>query len=254
MALRPDSDEIQPRVLRDFTALHQIDPSWAGSLILSLGLDAGGAALSIAANIAGAVTLAVDDDPAHLRDVIRTGACDFVVNSLDEAIRAMKNEVRKGAPLSVALSVDPCAVILEIIDRGLAPRLFATFVPPRQSSAKQGLNELLSRAVVHLRSLGARLVHFGDTPAPVGFLDSATLIDGFIEQRHWSLYSFACKSATDLRSFDAGALAQLPSGDTLRRRWLEAAPRILQRQRPPHRSLWLTPQEAEAITAGKFNL
>jgi len=211
-----------------------------------LGLDAAGAALTIAGNIAGAVTLAIDDDPAHLREVIRTGACDFVVNSLDEAIRAMKNEVRKGAPLSVALSVDPRVVLPEIVDRGLAPQLFATFVPPHSPPAKDVSDEL-SPAAVHLQSLGATLAHFNDAPVPEGFLDAATLVDAIIEQHNWNLCSFAFESAAELRTFDASALSRLSSGDTLRRRWIEVAPRILQRQRPPQRFLWLTQQEADAI-------
>ncbi len=243
MASHSVSDELQPRALRAFTALQQLHPNWAGSLILCLGLDAAGAALSIAGNIAGAVTLAIDDDPAHLREVIRTGACDFVVNSLDEAIRAMKNEIRKGAPLSVALAADPRVVLPEIVDRGLAPQLFATFVPPHSPPAKD-----VSSAAVHLQTLGATLVHFGDAPVPEGFLDAATLVDAIIEHHGWNLCSFAFKSAAEIRTFDASALSRLSSGDNLRRRWLEVAPRILQRQRQPQRYLWLTQQEAEAIT------
>ena len=82
-------------------------PLLAGLLILSLGLNPAGAALSTAANVAGAVSLAIDNNLTRLREVVRTGACDFVVTTLDEAIRAMKNEVRKHAPLSVALEADP---------------------------------------------------------------------------------------------------------------------------------------------------
>ncbi|HMH11864.1 MAG TPA: hypothetical protein VK578_02035 [Edaphobacter sp.] len=237
----PNSDEIQPRILRTFTALHHLHQDWGGSLILSLGLDTHGAALSVAANIAGAVSLAIDPDPDHLREVIRTGAADFVVNTLDEALRAMKNEVRKRAPLSIALAADPIPVLNEILDRGLAPQLFATFLPS---------NPHIAEFAATLNSLGAALVDFTDNPAvSPGFQSSQSILVPFLNQHGWLLQTLTFETPARLRSFDSEALAFLPPEDTLRRRWLEAAPRILQRQRPPQRSLWLTPHEAESLAS-----
>ncbi len=120
---------VQSRILRAYTALLQLRPDWGGALILSLGLAPDGAALAAAANIAGAVSLSIDDDSDRIREIVRTGAVDFVVHTLDEAIRAMKNEVRKRAPLSVALSADPLASLEEAAARGLAPQLFSSFLP-----------------------------------------------------------------------------------------------------------------------------
>jgi urocanate hydratase len=72
-----------------------------------------------------------------------------------------------------------------------------------------------------------------------------------LNSRKWTLQTFTFDTASALRSFDAKALQLLSPKDpqeTLRRRWLEAATRILQRQRPPQRSIWLTRSEAEMLS------
>jgi len=241
----PPGDAVQPRILRTYTVLQQLRPDWAGSLILSVGLGPQGAALSIASNIAGAVSLAIDHDPTHLREVVRTGAVDFVVNTLDEAIRAMKNEVRRGTPLSVALDLEPTAALAEIAERGLAPQLFSVF-----SAAVPGIDH----RALELQQIGAELISFQDDdvtsdPQP-GFRNSQTLLAPLLEQRSWQLVTCTFETAGHLRAFDARALELLSPEDTLRRHWLQSAPRILQRQRPPQRSLWLTTEEAATFSAG----
>ncbi len=239
MSPPPQPDQTQPQILRTFTTLHLLRPDWGGSFVLSLGLDTQGAALSVAANIAGAVSLAIDPDPTHLRDVVRTGAADFVVNTLDEAIRTMKNEIRKRTPLSIALNADPTLTFNEILDRGLAPQLFATFLPPSPH---------IAQCAATFQSLGATLIDFTEGPnASPNFQSSQSILTPFLNQHDWRLQTLTFETTAALRAFDAEALARIPPGDTLRRRWLEAAPRILQRQRPPQRSLWLTKIESRPI-------
>lgn len=227
-------------MLRTYTALHFLRSDWAGNLILSLGLSPRGAALSVAANIAGAVTLAIDPDPVHLREVVRTGACDFIVNSLDEAVRAMKNEVRKCAPLSVALNAELAPALAEIEERGLSPQLFSNFVPHNQE---------IDHAISHLRSLGAMMVDFDEGRVPPNnFTSSDSIVAPLLRRERWHLYEFAFDTLPGLRAFDAKLLST-PEADGLRRRWIEAAPRVLPRQHPPTRSLWLTREEASTLRA-----
>ncbi len=252
MSTNPTPDQTQPQILRTYTTLHQISPTWGGQLILSLGLNPAGAALSTAANIAGAVSLAIDNYPTHLREVVRTGAADFIVNTLDEAIRAMKNEVRKRAPLSVALNADPFLTLTEILERGLTPQLFATFLSPSNLTPAQ--TTTLTHGARQFQSQGASLIDFSgeSTLHPVPFTPSDTLLTPLLAERHWTLQTLTFDTPAALRAFDAKALTLLSPEDphdTLRRRWLEAAPRILQRQRPPHRSLWLTESESSAISS-----
>ena len=238
----PDPDETQPRILRTFTTLHQLRPTWGGSLTLSLGLDPAGAALAIAANIAGAVSL--DNNPTHLREVVRTGACDFVVTTLDEAIRAMKNEVRKHAPLSVALDADPFLALNEILERGLSPQLFSTFLPPSGLTPEQ--ISTLTQAVRQFQSEGTSLIDFSSGEITF-FTPSDKLLSPLVTERHWTLHTPTFATPAALRVFDARALSLLPETDPLRRRWLLAAPRILQRERPIRRALWLTDHESQIL-------
>jgi urocanate hydratase len=239
-------NQLQPQILRTYTTLHQLRATWPGSLILSLGLNPEGAALSTAANIAGAVSLAIDNNPVHIREVVRSGACDFVVTTLDEAIRAMKNEVRKHAPLSVALQIDPFLALNEILDRGLLPQLFSTFLPSSDLTTDHTV--ALTQAALHFQTQGASLIDFTQSNAQT-FTSSDTLLIPLLAERHWTLHTFSFDTPAALRSFDAHALSLLSPDETLRRRWLEAAPRILQRQRPPQRSLWLTESELSAINS-----
>lgn len=248
MASLSQHDQTQPRILRTFTTLHHLRPTWGGALILSLGLDPAGAALAIAANIAGAVSLAIDDNPTHLREIVRTGAVDFVVNTLDEAIRAMKNEVRKRAPLSIALNADPFLMLAEIQDRGLAPQLFSGFLSPANLTREQA--STLTKAAHQFQTEGAFLIDFTDRPSRSPFTPGNELVSPLLTRHNWELQTFTFDTAATLRAFDARALALLSpehTDDTLRRRWLEAAPRILQRQRPPHRALWVTEHEKHIL-------
>ena len=63
-----------------------------------------GRALLLAGNIAGAASLAVTADAAAQKQSIRDGVADFLVNSLDEALRILKNEVRKREPVAVCVA------------------------------------------------------------------------------------------------------------------------------------------------------
>ncbi|HEU4635382.1 MAG TPA: hypothetical protein VFS41_04340 [Edaphobacter sp.] len=229
-------------MLRAYTTLLQLRSDWGGAFVLSLGLSPAGTALPIASNIAGAVSLSIDQDPDHIRAVVRSGAVDFVVNSLEEAVRAMKNEVRKHAPLSVALHADPLQALEEILARGLAPQIFSTFLPPEAQ---------VLAAAEKFHSLGAELVDFAEDPAQAShphLRQSSSILESLLISRSWKMRTFSFESTTQLRHLDASVLSILPPDDRLRRRWIEGAARILQRQRPPHRCLWLSPREDEELS------
>lgn len=232
-------DPVQSRILHIYTALDQIHSDWGGSFILSLGLNPWGAAFSVAAHIAGAVSLSIDNNSDHLREIVRSGVADFVVTTLDEAIRTMKNEVRKHAPLSVALNSDPLIALEESVTRGLAPQLFFSSFPEGPE---------IMRGAQHFHALGAKLLHCReDQPTPAGFLRCNALVDRILQQNSWQAKTFCFATPSALREFDARALSLLPKDDALRRRWLTSVPHFLQRQRPPQRTLWLTEQEAKML-------
>jgi Urocanase Rossmann-like domain len=218
------NDTPQLRTLRAFTLLHHLRPDWRGSLILNLGLDPQGTAVALASNIAGAVCLSLEQDPAIARQALRSGACDFVVNTLDEALRAMKNEVRQHKPLSVGLQGNQSEILDEIFERGVAPQLVTGLVDPA--------------ALQKFQTQGA--IVFTD-------VEAATLLASIAEESQWTAHDFPQLTSAALKSFDIHTAEILPPEDTFRRTWLAAAPRLFPRETPPHRVLWLNPSEAEQL-------
>ena len=227
----------QERILRTFTALYSLRQDWGGALIVALGLTPDGAALAAASNIAGAVCLSVEDDPTHIKDAIRSGACDFIVNTLDEALRTIKNEIRKHLPLSVGLQADPVATFEEIFERGVTPDLFAA----------RSDHTAASTIVKRFRSNGISILDLDRNDADMSARHVGTQLDTVLRQRQWRLHSFTFETSSALRTFEADALSVLAGEDQLRLIWLRAAPKILQRERPWRRVLWLTADEEKTL-------
>jgi hypothetical protein len=192
-----------------------------GKLILLAPLDDAGAAISLAANISGAALLGVDHYGERLKWGVRHGVCDFLVNHLDEALRILKNEVRKQQPASVWLQADPAVSLHEIADRGVQPDIFAWAAA--EESHSQSLAELVARGAVPL------------TGAP----------DLLPCQVTWTVASAA---SLWLPKMDSLAAKVLGSPLDERRRWLQYAPRYLGRAYQMQRFLRLTPDEAEQFT------
>jgi urocanate hydratase len=95
-----------------------------GGRLLCVGeLDEDGRALMVAGNIAGVASLAVRADPASQKQAIREGVADFLVTNLDEAIRILKNEIRKREAVAVCVGVAPETIEKEMLERGVLPDL-----------------------------------------------------------------------------------------------------------------------------------
>jgi uncharacterized protein YqeY len=95
-----------------------------GGKLLYIGeLSEAGQELAIAGNIAGAATLAAMVDQAVSRQAMRLGIVDFVVTTLDEALRILKNQVRKREPAAVCVEASPEVVEREMLERGVLPDL-----------------------------------------------------------------------------------------------------------------------------------
>jgi urocanate hydratase len=94
-----------------------------GRLLYAGELDRAGAAMMVAGNVAGCATLAVAADEAARKQAIRDGIGDFVVTSLDEALRILKNEIRKRNSVGVCVGADRLAMEQEMLERGVLPDL-----------------------------------------------------------------------------------------------------------------------------------
>jgi hypothetical protein len=95
------------------------EPSLGGKLFYAADLDADARALVIAANIAGAATLTASDDPEVRKQAMRDGVVDFLVTTLDEALRILKNEVRKRETVAVCVTQAPENVEQQMRERGV---------------------------------------------------------------------------------------------------------------------------------------
>jgi urocanate hydratase len=109
--------------------------SLEGKLIVSGGMGGMGGAQPMAATIAGAAFLGIEADPERIKKRLRTGYCDFMVNSLDEALRILKNAIRKKESISVGLVGNCANVIPELAARGVLPDILTD-----QTSAHDPLN------------------------------------------------------------------------------------------------------------------
>ena len=83
--------------------------------------DAGHAGRIAHACPAGAVRV----QPDAAREAVCNGTVDFAVNTLDEALRILKNEIRKQQAVSVLLQSDVSPALAEAADRGAQPDLIA---------------------------------------------------------------------------------------------------------------------------------
>jgi len=99
------------------------EPSLSGKLLYAGQLDEEARALLVAANIAGAASLAASADAAARKQFMRDGVVDFLVTSLDEALRILKNEIRKRETVAVCVALEPETVEQEMLERGVAPDL-----------------------------------------------------------------------------------------------------------------------------------
>src|SRR3954454_5940495 len=114
----------------------------AGKLIVSGGMGGMGGAQPLAATMTGACFLGIDPDPERIKKRLRSGYCDFMVNSLDEALRILKNAIRKKENVSVGLVGNCTEVIPELAERGVVPDILTD-----QTSAHDPLNGYVSHGM-----------------------------------------------------------------------------------------------------------
>jgi urocanate hydratase len=91
----------------------------SGKLIVSGGMGGMGGAQPLAATLNGAVFLGIDVDPQRIERRVRTGYCDRIAMSLDEALDICEDAREQRRAVSVGL-VGNCAEVLpELVKRGV---------------------------------------------------------------------------------------------------------------------------------------
>ena len=220
--------DLQRQTLRLYGELIARRESWAGQLVFAYGAGASATGLPAAVSIAGGTSLLLDPDSAAVKSVFRQGGVDFVVNTLDEALRVLKNEIRKHRPLSVALegAVEPA--IEEMRERGVLPDL--------QVSVGEELGHELKLGVERLQVAGE-----GDVLIP-----SAPL-EAWLTERGWREVVLERASTLEMRELDARLLALFPEGDVVRRTWVQRIGHYQRVVAGGARVVWLTETERAAV-------
>jgi len=109
--------------------------SLEGKFVLTGGLGGMGGAQPLAATMNGAVFLGLEVDPSRIEKRLKSGYCDKIAHSLDEALRMIDDARKNRQSLSVGL-VGNCADVLpEIVKRGIVPDILTD-----QTSAHDALN------------------------------------------------------------------------------------------------------------------
>jgi urocanate hydratase len=193
------------------------EPALGGKLLYAGELDELGRAMMVAGNVAGCATLAGTGDAASQRMAIRDGVADFVVTSLDEALRILKNEIRKHNTVSVCIGMDRGPVEREMIDRGVLPDLIFAGDP---------------NARPHAIAFGGRVREI----LPAEFEQDETFV----------MWQMAQGMARWMPKLDA-IVAECLDSDAWSRRWLRLSSRYCGRAALTQRVVGCTPEMARKI-------
>jgi urocanate hydratase len=222
----------QLETLRLYGRLIDQREDWGGGLVLCYGEGCAASGVSAAVSIAGGATLALDADAAAVKAAMRRGEIDFVVNMLEEALRALKNEVRLRRPLSVGLIADVNAALREMVERGVLPDLL--MIGANQNAQAILRNE--SIGALQASGMHVRLMDGPDEEKP-GRRTS--------RKRYQEVY-LPTANAVELRVLDERVLAILPPDDMVRRRWVQRVAKYLRHARSG-RWVWLTEEELKRL-------
>ena len=201
----PDISLVHERYLAlSRSARASLGGTLAGKFLLRLAFDAEGVAAAVAASVAGAATLCVDADAETLRAGLRAGLCDFVVANLDEALRILKNEIRRGLPVAVCLTASPESCAGEMAERGVQPDLLSLDGP-----VFAGAQRMLDRGALPLS------------------IDAAPLPETSLLR--WSVATDAARAMPRIAALASESLDGNLEHSPARRQWLELSPRYLGR-------------------------
>jgi urocanate hydratase len=248
----------------------------SGKLIVSGGMGGMGGAQPLAATMTGAAFLGIDVDPERIKKRLKTGYCDFLVTTLDEALRILKNAVRKKENVSVGLVGNCADIIPELAERGVVPDILTD-----QTSAHDPLNgyvpngmafeaalELRQRdpqtyqersldamakhveGMLRLQKMGSVTFDYGNNIRTFAFqrgVKNAYDFPGFVpeyirplfcEGRGPFRWAALSGEASDIAVTDDLVLELFPENRSLRR-WIELARKRIKFQGLPARICWL---------------
>jgi urocanate hydratase len=257
--------------------------SLAGRLVVAAGMGGMGGAQALAVTLNGGAFLGIDADIAAIKRRVKGGYCEVMVNNLDEALRILKNAVRKREPASVGLIGNVAEVLPEFVRRGVLPDLLTDETPADDPSSyipqaltvaqaaelreqdphacrERALDSIAAqvRAMLELRKMGAVVFEFGNgiraQASARGVAGSDAIPDFISEYLHPDLEQ-GCGLVTFVAlSGDSGDIGRVDNlfsslfpGSELQR-WIPIA-----RRHPspglPARSCWISADDASKLGA-----
>jgi urocanate hydratase len=250
--------------------------SLAGRLVVTGGMGGMGGAQPLAATMNGAAFLCVEADPERIQRRVKTGYCDRMSGSLDEALGILRKAMQEKTAISVGLVGNCSEALPEMVRRGVVPDLLTD-----QTSAHDPLNGYIPagytvetaaelrardpqeyveramdsiaihvRAMLDLKRLGAVAFDYGNNirrmAADRGVEDAFT-IPGFVpeyirpmfcEGRGPFRWVALSGEPSDIAATDAAICRLFPSNQILTR-WITLARERVHFQGLPARICWL---------------
>jgi len=248
----------------------------SGKLVVTGGIGGMGGAQPLAATMNGAAFLGIDVDAERIKRRVKTGYCDVMVTSLDEALRILKNAVRKREATSVGLLGNCADLIPELAKRGVVPDILTDQTSahdpingyvPNGMTLEQALElrkskpqEYRQRAIeaigkhvqgmLDLQKLGAVTFDYGNNIRTFAFeagVKNAYDFPGFVpayirplfcEGKGPFRWAALSGEASDIARTDQLVLEMFPRNDHLRR-WIQMAQKKVKFQGLPSRICWL---------------
>jgi urocanate hydratase len=250
--------------------------SLAGKFVVTGGLGGMGGAQPLAATMNGALFLGIEVDRIRIEKRLKSGYCDKIALSLDEALALIEQARKKKEPVSVGL-VGNCADVLpEMVKRGVVPDVLTDqtsahdalngYVPNemsfeealrlRSKNPEEYLEHSMRSMGLHVEAMlalqkrGAVTFDYGNnirTQAKKAGVEKAFDIPGFVPEYIRPLF---CEGKgpfrwvalsgdpADIARTDQLALELFPKNETLAR-WLKLARERIHFQGLPARICWL---------------
>jgi urocanate hydratase len=250
--------------------------SLAGKLIVSGGMGGMGGAQPLAATMNGARFLGIDVDRARIEKRLKSGYCDKIAESLDDALRLLDDALKNKQALSVGLVGNCADVVPELVRREIVPDILTDqtsahdalngYVPNgmslaealalRASDPEKYIERAMGSMATHVEAMlalqkkGAITFDYGNnirTQAKKAGVENAFDISGFVPEYIRPLF---CEGKgpfrwvalsgdpEDIARTDRLALEMFPQNATLAR-WMKLAKERIHFQGLPARICWL---------------
>jgi urocanate hydratase len=258
--------------------------SLQGKLLLTGGLGGMGGAQPLAATMNGAVCLAVEVNPEHIRRRIASGYCDHMAEHLDAALDLALAAKARGEATSIGLLGNCAEVLPELVRRGVTPDVLTDqtaahdplngYIPTglsvaeadtlRQQNPEEYLKRAFASIAVHVQAMlemhrrGAITFDYGNnlrTQAKQAGVEDAFDYPGFVPAYIRPLFCAGkgpfrwvalSGDPNDIYATDEAIKDLFPDNEALRR-WLNLAQQKVQFQGLPSRICWLGYGERAAV-------